>query len=291
MRLRILCSLLCLGLLLCANNVFARDRGIYITQSTLQNTKTIKYLIRRSRQVGINTFVIDFNYMTKKYRQNIKLVHQNHIKYVARIIVFPHGGTRAQIQSLAYRQKKYRRVQQAISLGAQEIQLDYIRYRASQRGSKQNARDIYQVIKWFHDRLQRQGIPLQIDVFGIATRGDSVHIGQSITLFAPIVEAMCPMVYPSHYEPYIRYSRNPYSTVFAALKSLRRQFGGRVPFRVIPFIEASNYRYRLGGAAKIKYIYAQIRAVDDSYVNGWYVWSPRNKYNALFRVLELYRVK
>ena len=290
MRLRILCSFFCL-VLLCANSAFARDRGIYITQSTLQNTKAIKYLIRRSRKVGINTFVIDYNYPNSRYRKNIKLVHQNHIKYVARIVVFPHGGTRAQVGSQSYWQKRYRRVQQAIALGAQEIQLDYVRYRVSQRGSKQNARDIYRVIKWFHDRLQRQGIPLQIDVFGITTKGDSVHIGQSITLFAPIVEAMCPMVYPSHYEPYIHYSRNPYSTVFAALQSMRKQFGGHIPFRVIPFIEASNYRYHLSGAAKIKYIYAQIRAVDDSHVNGWYVWSARNHYNALFRVLELYRVK
>lgn len=288
---KVLCSILFfMGMLLWSLPGTARIKGIYITQPTLQNTTTIKYLIQRSKQTGINTFVIDLWRVTNSYKTNIQLVHKSRLKYIARIVVFPHGGTASEVKSVRYWNKKYQLVQQAIKLGASEIQLDYIRYTAKRHASIQNAKDIYRVIKWFHDRLQQQGIPLQIDVFGISTERDSLHIGQSIPLFAPVVDAMCPMVYPSHYA-HIRHSYNPYSTVYAALAALKRRFNGKVPFRIYPYIEVSNYRYRLGGMAKVKYIYEQIRAVDDSNVDGWFFWSPNNRYNALFTALQIYKVK
>lgn len=281
--------IICLGFYL--NNSLAATyvRGIYVTQNTLERTAAIKYLIQRSKEVGINTFVIDFRRMTRRYRRNIVLVKQAHIKYVARIVVFPHGGTNSQIRSQKYWQGKYKLAEQALSLGAAEIQLDYVRYKPSNQASSQNARDIYQVIKYFYDHLQARGIPLQIDVFGIATQGEAKNIGQNLLLFANAVDAMCPMVYPSHYEPYPRYSRQPYYTVFTALKALHKQFDGDIPFKVYPYVEASNYRYRHSGQAKLQYIYAQIKAVQDSNVNGWYVWSPNNKYGYLFRVLKNYK--
>jgi len=261
-------------------------RGIYITQPTLENTSTIKSLIRQAKAVGINTFVIDFKRMSKRYRHNIVLVKQNHLKYVARIVVFPNGGNRAKVLSIPYRQRKYKLVTQAIALGANEIQLDYIRYHDRSRASRQNIKDIYQVIKWFHDRLKPQHIPLQIDIFGIVTKRDLPSIGQSARAFANIVEAMCPMVYPSHYIPARKHSRQPHRTVFSSLQALKAQFGGNPPFKIYPFIEVSNYLYRYSGQQKLQYIHAQLKAVRDSHVDGWYFWSPRNKYNALFQVLR-----
>ncbi|MCK4869961.1 MAG: hypothetical protein KAS93_02510 [Gammaproteobacteria bacterium] len=263
-----------------------RVRGIYVTQSSLQNVRVLRSLIRRAKAVGINTFVIDFGYSSKRYRHNIKLLHASGIRYVARIVVFPRGGTRAQVRSKNYWRKKYRLVEKAVSLGAQEIQLDYIRYRASMPGSSQNARDILRVIKWFKARLQPLAIPLQIDVFGVAAHGHSRHIGHNLKLFAQSVDAMCPMVYPSHYEPFHRYSRQPYNTVYKSLQALKAQFNGKPPFKVYPFIEASNYRMAMSAYQKQQYIRAQLRAVRDAKADGWFVWSARNKYRNLFRVLR-----
>jgi len=266
-------------------------KGIYITQSTLERTSYIKKLIKQAKAVGINTFVVDYGYNSSSYRRNIKLLKQNNIRYVARIVVFPYGGTTAQVRSKAYWQKKYRLAERAIALGAKEIQLDYVRYKSSQKASVKNIENIYKVIKWFKQKLKTKNIPLQVDVFGITGFGRSLHVGQDLQIFADSVDVICPMVYPSHYEPYKKHARDPYFIVSETLRALHAQFPGLLPFKVYPFIEIYNYRYPLPRNQKLKYIYEQIRAVENKNVDGWYAWSAGNKYYYLFRVLKTYKVQ
>lgn len=288
--------LVVISLSLLLNNVacFAADhrlRGIYITQPTLENTEYITYLINRSKAVGINTFVIDFERPSKRFAENIQLIHDNDIAFVARIIVFPDGGTEDQIQSEAYWEKKYRLAKQAIDLGARSIQLDYIRYRPSQPASPENSKNIYQVIHWFKERLAEQDIPLQVDVFGISAFGESKHIGQNIKLFADTIDVLCPMVYPSHYEPYLTHSQHPYKTVLTSLNAIHEQMHNNTPFQLVPFIEVYNFRYWHPNNEMSAYIYAQIKATEDAHSNGWYAWSANNKYDHLFEAMQDYPVQ
>ncbi|GAB4391423.1 MAG: hypothetical protein Tsb005_01200 [Gammaproteobacteria bacterium] len=264
----------------------AWSQGIYISQSTLERTDYLKYLIRRSKEVGINTFVIDFNHMTKKYRENIALVKRNGLHYVVRIVVFPDGGKPWQVESPKYWERKYKLVEQAISVGAEQVQLDYIRYHVGQRPSAENAQDIHRVIKWFKERLKPQGIPLQIAVFGIASFGPSYSIGQNLLLFADSVDVVCPMVYPSHYEPYQKHAHQPYQTILTSLLALHNQFKQPLPFKLKPYIELTNYRYKNPPAGKYGYIIEQLRAVQDSNSDGWYAWSANNLYDRLFYALK-----
>jgi hypothetical protein len=69
------------------------------------------------------------------------------------------------------------------------------------------------------------------------------------------------------------------------LRSLQALFDGYIPFKIYAYIELSNYRYPLSPSAKLRYISEQIRATEDSYIDGWYAWSPNNKYENLFAVL------
>jgi len=290
MKLKLLVFIISLVLV---GNASARQwvKGIYLTQSTAENGRLLRAFIQAAKTYGINTFVIDCNRNSKAYRRNIPLVIKNHIRYVARIVVFPHGGTNRQVLSQAYWQKKYRLAELAVRLGAHEIQLDYIRYRTSQPASSQNARNIYQVIRWFKQRLNAHRIPLQIDVFGVATFGHSKNIGQNLKLFADSVDAMCPMVYPSHYEPYRKHAKIPYYTVLSSIQALRRQFNNRPPFKIYAYIELYNYRYPLSYQQKLHYIYQQLKAVQDGNADGWFAWNPRNKYGILFKVLSSYGLK
>src|SRR5262245_9365245 len=88
-----------------ANN--SRVKGIYVTQWNLENTTFLNHLIKRARAAGIDTFIIDLEKPSKRYKENIALVKANHIHYVARIVMFPDGGTSAQISNPAVWQKKY----------------------------------------------------------------------------------------------------------------------------------------------------------------------------------------
>ncbi len=267
-------------------------KGIYLTQYTLEDTPYLNYLIQHAKAVGINTFVVDMERPSQRYHDNLALLKKNNIAYVARVVMFPGGGTRVQIKNPLVWQKKYALVQQAVAWGADQIQLDYIRYNTLQPGSSQNARDVYQIIQWYKNQLDRQNVPLQLDIFGIASFGPSIYIGQDIKLFSGSADVICPMVYPSHFEPFRKHAVTPYDTIYSALDAIKDQFEDEeLPFKLYPYIELSNYRYPLSHKKRLEYILAEIRAVEDAGADGWYVWSPHNEYDALFEVLEGNRVQ
>jgi hypothetical protein len=264
-------------------------KGIYVTQSTLENTTYLNYLIERSKKAGITTFIVDLDRASARYQRNIQLLKENNISYVARITIFPGGGTPEQVHSDSYREKKYQLIKQALAYGANQIQLDYIRYNTKQPPSSQNSKDIFKIIQWFKSRID---VPLQIDVFGVSSFGEAKYIGQNIKLFSSTVDVICPMVYPSHYVPFDVHVKIPYKTVYDSLASIKDQFNNeQLPFKLIPYIELSNYHYLLSHEKKLNYIYAQIQAAENAGADGWYVWSPHNKYDSLFQVLETRKVR
>lgn len=265
----------------------SKVKGIYVTQYSLENTALINYFIRRAQAAGIDTFVVDLEKPSKRYRQNIELLHKNNIRYIARIIMFPDGGTPEAIKNPAIWQRKYALVKQAVDWGASQIQLDYIRYSSKQKASPDNAKNVLNIIQWYKNKLVGQNIPLQVDVFGIASFGESKHIGQNIKLFSQSVDAICPMVYPSHYVPFAQHFKQPYETVFHSLESIKKQFSAQqLPMKVFAYIELSNYHYPMSKPKTLEYIKSQIRAVDAANADGWYAWSPHNRYDNLFNILE-----
>jgi hypothetical protein len=279
----VLLTLLSLGI--SATAVAGLVKGIYLTQSTAENRTKLLYLIEHAKAVGINTFVIDMEIPSKLYQKNVQLLKENNIRFVARVVVFPQGGRADQIASPDYWQKRYNLMQTAINYGANEIQLDYIRYNTKQPASSQNAKNIFHVVQWFKDKVQPQGIPLQADVFGISSFGESKHIGQNLRMMAQSVDALCPMVYPSHFEPYREHAVTPYQTIYKSLTALRSQFDNKMPVKVYAYIEISNYRYPLPGAQRRAYIIDEMRAVRDAHADGYYVWSAHNRYDYLFNLL------
>ncbi len=265
-------------------------RGIYITQPTMESTKNINHIIKRAKETGINTFVVDVERVSKSYATNTQLLQQNNIHYIARLVVFPKGGTQAQISSEAYWEKKYVLAAYAASLGAEMIQLDYIRYNTKRVKSQENAKNILKVIEYFRQKLSQSNTKLQVAVFGEVSFGPSMVIGQDVKEFYSSIDSVAPMVYPSHYFPYVYHSKRPYETIYTSLTTLRGQFNNVLPFKLYPYIEVSNVRYRIGSATnKMIYIFNQIKAVQDSGADGWYAWSPQNKYNNLFNALEYYK--
>ncbi len=271
---------------------FGMVKGIYLTQTTLEDTKYLTYLIYHAKKSGIDTFVIDLEKPSALSQKNANLVTSSGIHYIARIIVFPGGGTPDQVLSEKYWEKKYRLAEYAIEYGARQIQLDYIRYNTHQGASPQHAEDILKILQWFKERLAKQHVPLQIDVFGISSFGEEQHIGHNVKLFSTTIDALCPMVYPSHYEPFLIHAVTPYHTVYESLQSIKGQFdNSQPPFKLYPFIELSNYRYPLSEQKKFSYIYAQIKAVEASGADGWFAWSAHNYYDNLFTLLESRRVQ
>jgi len=261
-------------------------RGIYISQPTLLTKPRFEQIFNEALEAKIDTFIVDMEKPSEGYANQIKKIKEAQRKYVARVVMFPGGGNAQQIRSKEYWDNKYRLIEAAISYGADEIQLDYIRYASKNKPSHKNALDVHEVIKYVKAKLEKLNIPLQIDVFGIAAKGESLYIGQDLKLFAESVDVMCPMTYPSHFEPYLVHSKAPYKAVKELLTDLNNLFGSKVPFRVHPYIEVYNYRYSMNDAQKQNYIRAQIKAAKDTGAHGWYAWSPGNNYKNLFQALK-----
>lgn len=287
----ILTTLVILSLVSAAH---AWDKGIYLTQYTLETPNKLDYLLRQAKATGINTFVIDHEYYSSHYAPAIAKVKAAGIKDVARIVVFSDGGNAQQIHSQAVWENKLKLAQDAIKAGADAIQLDYIRYSSKEPANPQHAKDVYQIIRWFKGKINAQNTPMEIDIFGEVSYHPSMHIGQDLKMFSDSVDGMNPMVYPSHFWPYQKYSAEPYKTVNNSLNALEGQFDGKAPFKVHAFIEAANFHYlkKTSNADKQKYLLQEIRAVEDAKnVSGWYVWSANNVYDNLFQVLKNNKTK
>ncbi|HTM64507.1 MAG TPA: putative glycoside hydrolase [Gammaproteobacteria bacterium] len=280
--------------LLMTINAYAWDRGIYLTQYTIEDPKKLDYFIKEAKEAGINTFVVDHEYYNSRYAPAIAKIKAAGIKCVARVVVFSDGGNAKQLHDQSHWEKKLALALDAIKAGVDAIQLDYIRYSSKMPANPQHAKDVYQVIKWFKGKINAKGVPMEIDIFGEVSYHPSLHIGQDIELFADSVDGVNPMVYPSHFWPYQKYSAEPYKTINNSLNSLSGQFDNKPPFKIHAFIEAANYHYisKTSSAQKQAYLLEEIRAVENAKgVSGWYVWSANNVYDNLFKVLKENKTK
>lgn len=260
-------------------------RGIYVQQLTARDPKKLRYLIENALKVGLNTFVVDLWGRSPGYAEGIKTIQKAGLNYVPRITIFPDGARPGQVDDQQLLEKRWRLVDYALSLGAKDIQLDYIRFSSKNSPSPENAEKILGVLRFFRQRIEQRGARLQIDIFGEVSYGPSERIGQDMRRFAPELDAVCPMLYPSHFEPYKETAKTPYQTVHGALTALERQTQGtKLP--VYAYIEHFNYRYKMSDAERAVYFEAQLQAVLDSGAQGFYVWSVGNHYDILFNVLD-----
>lgn len=276
------------------SSALAWDKGIYLTQYTLENPEKLDYLIRESKAVGINTFIIDHEYYSSRYAPAMAKVKAAGIKPVTRVVIFSNGGSAKQVKSKAHWEEKFKLIDDAIKAGTHSVQLDYIRYSSKEPANPQHAKDVYEVIKWFKTKTNEKKTPMEIDIFGEVSYYPSMHIGQDIKMFSDSVDGVNPMVYPSHFWPHQKYDSDPYKTINNSLNALVKQFDGKAPFKIRAFIEAANYHYvkKTSNAEKQKYLLQEIRAVEDAKgVSGWYVWSANNVYENLFEVLKNNKTK
>jgi hypothetical protein len=265
-----------------------RTQGIYLQQYTAMTPKRLEHLMDNALDVGIDTLVVDLWSRQNNYKKAIERIQERGLKYVPRITMFADGGNHEQVHDRAVWEDRWQLAQYALELGAKDIQLDYIRYSSKNSASPQNALDIREVLRFFKKRINERGGRLQIDVFGEVGYGPSLHIGQDMSLFAPEIDGVCPMVYPSHYRPYEEHLHQPYETVHSSLVGIQRQMGAtKVP--VFAYIELFNHRFKLTTDERVDYIRAQLRAAREARAHGWIAWSAGNRYDILFDLLRRYR--
>ena len=173
----------------------------------------------------------------------------------------------------------------AAKAGFDEIQFDYIRFpsdgdvdSAVFRGGKKGANGwvTTQFVQYAAKRLRPLGVRVSVDLFGLSATRD-LGVGQVPRRIARYVDAIYPMVYPSHYrsgehgldDP----SSEPGLTVSRSLLDFQRELRGRKA-RLIPWLED----FSLGRTRTPDEVRAQIDAARNSGASGYLLWNPVGEY-------------
>lgn len=188
----------------------------------------------------------------------------------------------------------------AADLGFDEIQYDYVRFPV---GSDADAADygvdmeaypkrqaIQDFLAYAGDRLHEKGCVVTADVFGtiIGSETDVQTVGQDYTALGQTVDAISPMVYPSHYANGVFGLKvpdaNPYETVSAAMQGSVEELQGIPEAQravVRPWLQAFTATWVPG---YISYngtqIREQIQAVYDAGYEEWILWNAANRYSS-----------
>jgi hypothetical protein len=185
-------------------------------------------------------------------------------------------------------------VQESLDAGADEIELDYVRYPVlGIKGADFHLDEIkktkIEVIRDFvrraHALTAPHHVPLSLDLFGVVAQGRRIDIdalGQDMAVLAPECEAFSPMVYPSHYATGFYGWENPGDhpeIVGIGVKGSIDQIKGAdqsKPLAVVrPWIQAEDYKTTTYSP---KYLQDEIRTSNEAGGTGWLMWNPSQEY-------------
>lgn len=262
-------------------------KGIYLTNATAVNTKSLMHFVDRSKKHGINAMVIDAQGkpLTAEQMSYIKAAG---IYPIARIVVFD-LGLKLRIPDPGHINKIMAAVERAAKTGFREIQLDYIRYADEPKLLRLPLKFKYEQISSVLSRARKVtdalGVELGADVFGRITLNEHDQIGQRLEIFGQYVHNLYPMVYPSHYYGDPEKIANPYGTVKEGVENSKE----RIPkTRIIPWIQGFGMKIKESGLTLPQYVLKQFFAVDDANGDGYVVWNARNDYSATWKAMEEY---
>jgi hypothetical protein len=193
--------------------------------------------------------------------------------------------------------------EELVRLGFGEVQFDYIRFPEPypslprQIFPNANGRSKQQALAGFlaraRERLTRLGVRTTADIFGLVTTvPGSLEIGQQWELLAPVTDVLLPMVYPSHYPRgafgIARPNTEPYRVVYAAIARAHERdlkLGIQSDGHVRPWLQAFSLPRMLPkyGAHEVR---EQKRAVYDAGYDGWILWHPGSRYEAVMAALD-----
>lgn len=262
-------------------------KGIYLTNATAVNTKSLAHFLRQSKKYGINTLVIDAQGKAISADQ-MSMIQSAGIYPIARIVCFD-LGLKQKFPDQKHIDKIMATVERAAKSGFWEIQLDYIRYADARRLRRLPLKFKYSQVATILSRARKLtdslGVELGADVFGRITLNTDDHIGQKLELFGQYVHNLYPMIYPSHYYGDPERIGDPYGTVKEGIANSKE----RIPqTRIIPYIQGFAMKIKQSGLTLPQYILKQLLAVDDAQGQGYVVWNARNDYSATWKALEEY---
>ncbi|NLM52806.1 MAG: putative glycoside hydrolase [Firmicutes bacterium] len=181
--------------------------------------------------------------------------------------------------------------------GFREIQFDYVRFPENAKRvdreaefphAQGRAKDevIQEFLAYAKAQLEEYNVHVSADVFGViaTARNDADGIGQTWEKISPVVDIICPMVYPSHYGPgYFGYKvpdANPDGVINRALTdAIKRNAVLAEPAVIRPWLQSFTATWVKGhipyGPKEVR---RQIEAALALGIDEFLIWNPGNRY-------------
>lgn len=172
----------------------------------------------------------------------------------------------------------------AARAGFDEIQFDYVRFPSDgdlsqivYRGKRAEPKGttIASFLRYASTRLHALDVRVSADVFGLAATHD-LGIGQVPKRIAPYLDAIYPMVYPSHFSPGEYNIADPDAypgrTVARSLLDFRRQVKGKTT--IVPWLQDFSLAHPYG----LIEVTDQIAAARRQHTGGYLLWNPEGVY-------------
>jgi len=184
---------------------------------------------------------------------------------------------------------------EAVSMGFQEIQYDYVRFPdepkhrmatavfPARRATESSREGVQRNLALLASRTRALKVPFTIDIFGQTTAApDDLGIGQYWEDLVVAADVVLPMIYPSHYGRGMygvaRPNASPYTMVRRALEDgIRRNkaLAPRKTAEIRPYLQA----FTLGRPRYTSmHVREQIRAASELGLESWVLWNPRSAY-------------
>lgn len=181
---------------------------------------------------------------------------------------------------------------QTISLGFDELNLDYVRFPTdgdvkairfpNWKPEVSKAETIAGFAGWLRRELRAShpGVVVSADVFAYSfMTNDDLGMGQDLKLLAPNLDVVAPMIYPSHYRRgnfgFTNPALHPYEVVRQTLERGQPALTSAPNTIVRPWLQDFN----LGARYTAEFIRAEFEGVADAGGSaGWMLWNPHNVY-------------
>jgi hypothetical protein len=180
---------------------------------------------------------------------------------------------------------------EAMDAGADEVQLDYVRYPVKGiknadfglEGTKVTKIEVIRdFVRRVHAVTQARGVPLSLDIFGMAAQGqrsDVEALGQDPAVLARECEVLSPMVYPSHYEKgfhgFAEPGNHPELVGLGTRRALDLLDKGS-PTIVRSWVQAVNWNSPSYSPA---YLRQEMESAEANGGIGWLLWQPAQDYS------------
>ncbi|OGH59780.1 MAG: hypothetical protein A2725_02060 [Candidatus Magasanikbacteria bacterium RIFCSPHIGHO2_01_FULL_33_34] len=178
---------------------------------------------------------------------------------------------------------------EAISLGFDEINFDYVRFPSDgnmsalqyNNGELKKYEVMGQFYEYLNDKLKKYPAKISLDLFGFVmekTGEDDMNIGQRLEDALDEVDAISPMMYPSHYPSGHLGLANPAEYPGLVIKNGMEKgahFFYEKKAVLRPWLQAFN----IGAVYDANKIREQIDIVEQYTNGGWMLWNAANRYS------------